>query len=780
MIDINRIISRALVLFAVATMAACGGGGGGSPPAVSTGGGVVSGTAAKGILRNALVTAYCGVKSTSNAIGTATTGTDGSYSLTLTQSCTQPVEVVLSVVAGTTKMLDEIAGEINPPAAFTMSAIIANAGATVSQPITPFTDMAAAVVKNSLGTSNTLSASLVNNANNAIIINVLGGNAGLFTAQPLPPSEYSAGSTSTDQQKLIVLLSAISQAAQTATGVTTGDKVQAVLTQLADQAVNTFPSVTAASYSVSTTTDTPLVTISSGLTGLATADTTNLGAAASTIQSSATNIQTEVVQTSTDKIAETAGGTVETRSTAVQNGIEAARILVTAVRTNLLALVNTGETGFLNTKISALNSDANSLALRGTYSFGSILDGAYRATGFLAQTNQAVAAGGGSANAPAGSVFRTNAFGDFYQRTLYNGDGDITCSGYYTAGAGLTSSVAPTTRTAPISGNNGNPVVICNQYIFSGDNTRMMQFVVRSPDTKPTSGTNTFTYVNRIRTWAVSSCNNPANASCSYVDSNEVTGTLTATLDANLAVTSMAITNQPIIPYRGDIATTMSVNYTASKVNNVSTLTFTGGLTSGSLKYGFTTGSQLVLTDTSVGSNTSGSVAATLIGQIQTGAFQYDGTFNLSGYSANNTTTNGQGSFTGKISTMVNTVATPFLEGSLTASDATKTFAFSGKVTNGSSINSIAISGDVGLTGRQIAIVTILTPGYTFTATGINFDDPTVASTLAVTASDGTIIDVSRSNGSSTATVRNSAGTAIGSVSGNQMNFEDGSYILLN
>jgi hypothetical protein len=455
---------------------------GGTTSTTSSSGGVVSGTAAKGLLQNALVTAYCGVKSTSNAIGTATTDANGAYSLTLTQTCSQPVEVVVSAKAdGSTTILDEIAGQIAAPTNLTMRAFVTAASSTVSLPVTPFTDMAAALVENSVGASNALSSSMVSNANTAIITNVLGGNAGLLTAQPLPPSAYSSASTTADQQQLIVLLAAISQAAQTATGATAGDKVQAVLTQLATQAKQTIPAVTAAGFTVSSTastaaasgsTATPLATINSGLTALSTStNTTNLGIAASTIQSSVVNVQTAVVQTSATQISttQTAGGTVTTPTTAVQDAIAAARTLFGAIRTNVLALVNPQQTGFLQNKATALNSDVNGLAIAGTYHFTDILLAANRATGLLVQTNKAAAAGGGSANAPQGAVAKTNGFGNFYQRITTEGSSEMICNGFYSAGAGVTSTLPPTLRTAAVAGNNGNPVAVCSMFIFSGD-----------------------------------------------------------------------------------------------------------------------------------------------------------------------------------------------------------------------------------------------------------------------------------------------------------------------
>jgi hypothetical protein len=795
---VNKVLSRTCVFGAIAALSACGGGGGGDSTATTTSttsSTEVSGTASKGLLQNALVTAYCGVKSTANAIGTTSTDTNGAYTLKLTQACTLPVEIVVTAKATGTTMLDEIAGVIPAPANLSMRAFVPSATGTVTLPVTPFTDMAAAIVENSIGSTNALSSAVVNNANLAIITNVLGGNAGLFTAKPLPPTAYSDASTSADQQQLIVMLTAISQAAQSAAGATAGDKVQTVLTQLANQAKQTVPAVSATGYTVSLSADTtattganatPLATISGGLTALAASNnTTNLGAAANAIQGGVANVQTAVVTTSTSKISttQTAGGTVTPPPSAVQTGIAAARTLFTAVKTNVLALVTTDplNPGFLQTQATNLNNDINSQALAGTYHVTDILVAAHRATTLLAQTNKAVAAvaSGGANVAPAGTAAKTNAFGNFYQRITTEGAGQMTCNGYYTQGAGLTANDA-SVRVSPLANNSGNPVANCGMLIYSGDRQREMQFVVRSPASKPTTGTNTFVYVNRIRTWADPTCNSGANPACLFVDSNEVTGQLTATLDANLAVTSMKIVDQPVIPLQGNTASTLALDYTASQVGNVTTIAMTAGQSSGTLKYNFGSGSQLVVTDNSTSTPASTSVVAKLVGKVQTANFELSGTFNLSGTNANNTTSNGTVGFTGSISTLSGGVATPFLDGTVTGNSAASTVAFSGKVTNGSAVNSISITGDSSVLGQQKGTVTVLTPGYSFTASGTSYDNVTVPSTMTVTASDGTKIFVQRVNGTSTIDVQNSAGTKIGSLAGNQINFEDGSFIVLN
>jgi hypothetical protein len=525
------------------------------------------------------------------------------------------------------------------------------------------------------------------------------------------------------------------------------------------------------------------------LTALAaTGNTTNLGAAASAIQSGATTAQTAVVQTSTTQIATaqtTNGGTVTAPTSAVQTAIDAARTLFVKIRSNGLELANPQGTGFLDAKSTAMTNDANSYVLGGTYDFSNILKAAYRGTALLVQTNQALAAGGGSGQTPSGATSNTNKFGSFYRRAWYDNAALVTpnsiCAAYYTTGVGVTGTDG-IFRNSPFNGNFNHPVAVCKETILGGNAPKEMQFVVKSPTTNPTTGTATFPYVNRIRNWDSSACTDSNDANCLYTDSDVVNGNLIATVDGTLQVTGMSIANQPIIPFQGGNPTTMSLDFAASQSNSVTSLLFSVGLTSGSLKYSFQPGSKLVLTDTSGGAGTSGTADIALIGQIQTGAFQYDGTFAVNGAASNNAVTSGTVTFAGKISTLTNGAATAFLEGNLSGNAATKVVAFSGKVTNGVKVNDISFTGDNSIAGQTTGSVTFLSPGYAFTGSGVSYDNVATPTVTTVTASDGTKIVITRANGTSTVVVKNSAGTTIGTLNGtgNQVNFVDGTYIVLN
>ncbi len=790
----NLFIYGPVVAATVAALSACGGGGGGGDSVTSAPTTTISGIASKGLLQNARVTAYCGVQSSNNVLATGTTGaTDGDYTLSYTSTCALPVELVVSSVPGSTKILDETAGSIDAPADLSLRAFVPTTGTATSQHITPFTDMAAALVENSVSPSTPLSASVVGNANAAIVTHVLGGNAGLLLAKPVNPADYD--SADSDQKKLLVLLAGISQAAASDTGSdSSGAKVQKILKKLSTQAKQTIPTVSSTGYSVSATADTadtasdanatPLATIKAGLTTLSSKSPT-AGSAQSKIKADIAGVQTSVIGTATTQLNAQKGKTVDAQPPAAQSAIALATKLLVAVRTNLLALVNPREEGFLQVQARALSADMDSQSLGGTYQFTDIMLAAHRATSLLARTNKAVeVAGTGTVIAPAHTELKTNAFGKTVRQAWTEGDSETKCEAYYAYKPNqtlpLTGTVAPTSRTSPLDGNNGKPVAVCNKYVFSGNNLRMMQMIVKSPDTKPTTGVQTFSYTNRVRTWADANCTSASDETCGYTDSDTVTGQFTATLDADQAVTAMTMDKQPVIALQKGVPATLSLNYAASVVDKVNTVAFTGGLSSGALSYRFTEGSKLTVTDTSTATTDSGTMVAKLVGSIRTGKFAYAGTFDLDGSTTGNADPVGKLSLVGSVASVSDGKDTPFLDGTLTGNSITRTAAFSGKVTQSGKENSISLTSATPADGTQTATVTVLTPGYSFSAQGTSYDDPTKTSTMKVTASDGTVIDVSRVNGGSSVKIKSATGAVIGTLDGNQVNFIDGSYLVLN
>ena len=131
------------------TLSACGGGGGGGGTSVPTPTTVI-GTAAKGLVNQAKVLVCRIVNGAPEADATcasATTGNDGSFSVTMSDGYTGPA--LIKVMAGTNStMVDETTGQ---PISYnlTMRAMVPAVSATTTAYVTPFSEMAAGAVGNS-------------------------------------------------------------------------------------------------------------------------------------------------------------------------------------------------------------------------------------------------------------------------------------------------------------------------------------------------------------------------------------------------------------------------------------------------------------------------------------------------------------------------------------------------------------------------------------------------------------------------------------------------------
>jgi len=138
-----------MILATVLVLTGCGGsGGGGSSPAAALSTTTsVSGTAAKGIIKQAKVL-VCriinGVPEPDASCVSTTTGNDGSYSVAFSDGFTGPAMV--KVMAGTAStMMDETTG-IDIPYNMTMRAMIPAVSNTTTAYVTPFSEMAASAV----------------------------------------------------------------------------------------------------------------------------------------------------------------------------------------------------------------------------------------------------------------------------------------------------------------------------------------------------------------------------------------------------------------------------------------------------------------------------------------------------------------------------------------------------------------------------------------------------------------------------------------------------------
>lgn len=224
-----------LAMITAAALAACSNGGGDSGP-VGPSQVTLGGTAAKGLLANAdvavlPVNADGSVGTT--ALATGVTGANGSYSLVFTATAGQPYVVRVTANAGTTH-LDEISGASQPlPAGFTMRSLLTPTGngpVTATTHVTPFSELAVAAAARAPGG--------VTAANAAQALSTVKQLVGFDPTAVAVKSTTSA--TSADEQKLAVLLTAVSKmAADSDLGCTAGsagDKVKCVVDALGSSA----------------------------------------------------------------------------------------------------------------------------------------------------------------------------------------------------------------------------------------------------------------------------------------------------------------------------------------------------------------------------------------------------------------------------------------------------------------------------------------------------------------------------------------------------------------
>lgn len=131
-------------LISLLVLSACGGGGGGSaiPPATT-----ISGTAAKGLVKQAQVLVCKIVNGTPEAdasCASTISGNDGSFTVTMLDSYTGPA--MIKVMPGTTSMmLDETSGTYIPYNMI-MRAMVPVVSASTTVYVTPFSEMAASAV----------------------------------------------------------------------------------------------------------------------------------------------------------------------------------------------------------------------------------------------------------------------------------------------------------------------------------------------------------------------------------------------------------------------------------------------------------------------------------------------------------------------------------------------------------------------------------------------------------------------------------------------------------
>lgn len=219
-----------LALSVSAILSACGGGGGGGSPAIDAS---LSGKAAKGIVINGLVVAkeLDNTGAVLREVGSATTGSDGSYSLDLDNSYEGGlIEIMVTSGPDTTTVCDVVGGcgtrtdtitdsnttidfsEQYKPSSLSMTALLPDAedGESIAVQVTPFTHMAAERAK----ANATLDSNAINDANSEVS-DLLGGIDILRTEPVDITDSASLNDAGADAQVYAALAAAIANLAPT-------------------------------------------------------------------------------------------------------------------------------------------------------------------------------------------------------------------------------------------------------------------------------------------------------------------------------------------------------------------------------------------------------------------------------------------------------------------------------------------------------------------------------------------------------------------------------------
>lgn len=328
------------------SLGGCGGGNGsGNGPAGTTT--TLTGVAAKGLLIGATVNVYCGNASGSTLFSGAT-GAAGDYSANWTTACSQPLLISIATNS-TTTMISDITGLSSPaPLNFTLRAYAANSSTTVSQNVTPFTDMAAALT-DTLSGSGVPTAAQVASAVTAIVNTVLNGQQGVFDATPLAPGAVTS-STSTSAQTLSALLTALMEQANAVGGIK--NLMQNLNAQITQEVTISSAGAITFNSNVGTPANDPVALIQAGLT-LASHDP------------GVTNAIIKTLVGNTSLVGNNCATTGCVVAVAI-NPITAATALLNALRTELAADFstlgsNSNNSGFLQTQFAAIQRDASTI-----------------------------------------------------------------------------------------------------------------------------------------------------------------------------------------------------------------------------------------------------------------------------------------------------------------------------------------------------------------------------------------------------------------------------------
>ncbi|MDD5176422.1 MAG: hypothetical protein PHQ05_08390 [Sterolibacterium sp.] len=475
------------------------------------------------------------------------------------------------------------------------------------------------------------------------------------------------------------------------------------------------------------------------------------------------------------------GGSGGPATGSVLGGLDAAKKLFNALRSNVISLGNKSDTGFLQTEAKAMSDDLNNLNKNGAFHFEQLLSSLTQATEMVSDVV--------SKNGKLTATFSDPIVGSGYVRIWgppHDSARPKTCLYISSPGPGLPS--ATPARTVPSAG-----TAFCSY--FSDPVTQV--FVKVSTNA---SASATYNYENSSFTFASASCTNFFNANCAVTQNPNYTGSFDAGRDSS-GWTSTTLVNGKLIPaILGATDTTANLNWTLASANGTDTVTVTGSMISTNATDSSKSVSVNILPNSKMSwTSATGAETATLIAQVKTGKFQYDGTFSATGNSANEFSINGDSassdSFTGKISTVSGSTVTDFLDGTIVMNaSGSATLAgrtkgtLSAKVLNGGAVSDISGTVDNSVSGQTgISFTYNFGGSYSLTASGTQYDNNSTPDMLTIISSDGTKIVVTKVGsspagpGSTSAKVYDSSGSPIGSIApdSNQVNFVDGTYLLL-
>lgn len=205
-----------IALATVLGVTGCGGGGGSSvPDVVAATPTSVSGTAAKGIVKQAKVLAcriVNGVPESDAACAATTTGSDGSYRVSFSDGYTGPamVKVMAATVAGVAStMMDETTG-VDIPYNMTMRALVPAVSGTTTAYVTPFSEMAASAMGTTLMDATTIAQAI------AAVQSVMSGLGIDLSVMPMMDLKNNASNSTvlTMQANMVKQLSRVAMAAK--------------------------------------------------------------------------------------------------------------------------------------------------------------------------------------------------------------------------------------------------------------------------------------------------------------------------------------------------------------------------------------------------------------------------------------------------------------------------------------------------------------------------------------------------------------------------------------